>query len=553
MEYVDGMLYMTTGAELISVEPGEEPRIDKRRDIGFAYLSKTGEGELLLGYESTSGVYVVEYVERNSLMPIENISFNIPFSTVSGGQGRELYMTTGSAAYRFDFESRTLEKLFTWAGIGLRSGVMELVGEKLVTTASIDNMKSNPPVVLGKIDLQTENISVIRLAITDPSGPSSIVQEAILSWNALNPQCPIEVVDYSVYNSQENDQAAAVKLGTDIINGNMPDMFDFSLANIDNLPSSAQFARRGLLEDLYPYIDADPELDRTDFIPGIMAGMEINGGLYELAPIISLMTTFARTSVVGDERSYAGLEQAVASSEQYELIYSPDRSRSWLLGNIVNASSAILLDWNTCQCYFDSDYFRGVLESLKNHPDDEEPISTTNYSDVIRESRGLLYPAIANELYFATNGPSAFGAEDYCFPGYPELGSVIYPTCSLSMSAYSQNKEQCWQFMRQFLLKENSQNYYMSPRKDCIDISIEKWEELLNENGLERFVEERVEAMNRFKPLLLETTNVYRFDSQILDIVRNESWAYFNNDKSLDEVVKQIQSRVSIYMAEQNG
>lgn len=191
--------------------------------------------------------------------------------------------------------------------------------------------------------------------------------------------------------------------------------------------------------------------------------------------------------------------------------------------------------------------------SLRDHPDEAVSLSTLNYAQAIADSKGLLYPAIVNELYFATNGLAAFGPKDYCFPGFPELGSAVYPTCSLSISAYSQNKDICWKFMRQFLLKENSQDYYMSPRKDCIDVGIQRSVDFLNQSGLGQFVQERTAAMEAFKPLLLDTTNVYRFDGQIWDIVWSEAYPYFAGDKSLDQAIAQIQSRASIYMAEQYG
>ena len=92
---------------------------------------------------------------------------------------------------------------------------------------------------------------MIRFATTDPNGLDSLVREAIREWNVQNPGCPIEVVDYSVYGTQDSSLSAA-KLLADMVAGDIPDIYDFSLSSIDTIPSSAQFARRGLLEDLVP-------------------------------------------------------------------------------------------------------------------------------------------------------------------------------------------------------------------------------------------------------------------------------------------------------------
>lgn len=100
-------------------------------------------------------------------------------------------------------------------------------------------------------DVYLSNSGVIRFATTDPNGIDFRVQEAIRAWNGVHPDCPIEIVDYSVYGG-ENSAMSAAKLTADIVSGNMPDIYDFSMTSVDTIPSSAQFARRGLLEDLYP-------------------------------------------------------------------------------------------------------------------------------------------------------------------------------------------------------------------------------------------------------------------------------------------------------------
>ena len=53
--------------------------------------------------------------------------------------------------------------------------------------------------------------------------------------------------------------------------------------------------------------------------------------------------------------------------------------------------------------------------------------------------------------------------------------------------------------------------------------------------------------------LLHSTTSVNSYDESILEIVREETGGYFAGQKTLDETVKIIQNRVSLYVAEQSN
>ena len=163
-------------------------------------------------------------------------------------------------------------------------------------------------------------------------------------------------------------------------------------------------------------------------------------------------------------------------------------------------------------------------------------------------SRGLLYYVITNDLWMASTAPLAYG-EDYCFPGLPELGSAIYPNCCYGISAYSQNKEQCWQFLRQFLTREYGSRFYLSPRKDALAQRVEDtWTGFAD---IQQYHPHGLEAMEQLMDIAVNCTTVMRHDPEIWQIVYSQSLAYFAGDKSLEETADQIQSRVSLYMAEQ--
>ena len=471
------------------------------------------------------------------------------FIALGGGLDGKIFLDSGSALYCYGFDTGELTKLFSWSSLGiLRGGVAE-TGAGLVCTGRLSANSPCAPLLLVPGEAEAAS-SVIRFATTDPGGLNSVIQGAIREWNVQNPGCPIEVVDYSVYGSQDSSLSAA-KLLADMVAGDIPDIYDFSLSSIDTIPSSAQFARRGLLEDLYPYIDNDPELSREDFIPGVMSAMEIDGGLYELVPSFSLVTTFASSRVLGNDAllTYDDLNFMAANSQDFDSVFDKYRGRMWLLGNILDASGSKLVDWTKGECYFDSDYFRSLLETMRAIPEEGEEMPSPTLYKSVSMSTGLLYYVIANDLWMASTAPLAYG-EDYCFPGLPELGSAIYPNCCYGISAYSQNKEQCWQFLRQFLTREYGSSFYLSPRKDALAQRLEEtWTGFGPE--VQQYHPYGLGAMEKLRDVAMNCTTVMRHDPEIWQIVYSQSLAYFAGDKSLEETAEQIQSRVSLYMAEQ--
>ena len=530
LEVYNGKLFIMGSEELISAEIGSAIKeAQTLRVQSGAKLARTYAGELLVAYNEENNYRVDVYsLSSGKLTPADSVVFNMPFTDISGGAAWDVYLSNGGALFGYRFETGEFKKLFSWNGIGITQGSVAEAGEKLVCTGGIEFDKPSPLLVLAPIEVSTENSGVIRFATTDPNGIDFRVQEAIRAWNGVHPDCPIEIVDYSVYGG-ENSAMSAAKLTADIVSGNMPDIYDFSMTSVDTIPSSAQFARRGLLEDLYPYIDNNPELTRADFIPGVMTSLEINGGLYELVPAFSLVTTFASSSAVGGEENYTydALNAVLNSSDSFDTVFDKHHDRMWLLGNIVDASGKKLVDWSNGKCCFESDYFKNVLETMKQMPELGSPMQSPVLSDEVAVSTGLLYYINANDVWMASTAPQAF-YEDYCFPGLPEVGSAVCPLLSYGISAYSPNKELCWQFLRQFLTEEYKMKFFISPRLDGLREQISStWEGF---GDIHQYHPYGLEAMNKLADIIINADTVVRHDVQIWQIVYSAAGAYFAGD-----------------------
>lgn len=551
IEISQGTIFLLADNTLISVKT--EPDFTyshKTETVPGTRLTRLSSGQIALGCVR-DGEYCVSVLDGEKLRTVNEICFNMPFVGICGGETRDLYLSDSNAVFAYSFADSKIEKLFSWNGIGITSGSLCECGQDLVCSGSLMENTPSPPLILHPIEQPQEVSAVIKFATTDPMGLDFRVQTAIREWNMENPQCPIEIVDYSVYASENDERASTMKLTADIVAGNLPDLYDFSLSSVDTVLSSATFARRGLLEDLYPFLDADSELSREDLIPGVLSGMEIKGSLYEFVPQYSLVTTLASTSIVGTNEmlSYPALMQIIDNSDSYESIFDKRNDRMFLLGNVVNASGKKLIDWDKGECYFDSVYFQNLLQVFNTMPEKGLKRTSNLLDEDVKESPSLLYYYPSNDVWLASVGPLAFG-EEYCFPGLPEIGNVIYPTSCYGISSLSQHKEECWRFLRQFWTEDYKMEFFLTPRYDGLAASIDRSWKQIGEEG-KKFHSHGLEAMNKLVNIIEHTENVYRHDQQIWQIVYSETGAYFAGEKSIEDTMQRIQARVSLYMAEQ--
>ena len=94
--------------------------------------------------------------------------------------------------------------------------------------------------------------------------------------------------------------------------GNVPDIIA-----LDSVPVSI-LAEKGLLEDLYPFIDGDPEFSREEFFPNVLALCERDGKLVSTTSGFWISTVVGASSVVGDTPGWTYEEFAAALASMPE-------------------------------------------------------------------------------------------------------------------------------------------------------------------------------------------------------------------------------------------
>ncbi|MCR4690455.1 MAG: extracellular solute-binding protein [Lachnospiraceae bacterium] len=395
----------------------------------------------------------------------------------------------------------------------------------------------------------------------------SIKSEAI-RFNKSQDEYQIVLHEYSA----EEDPAA--KMNADFLAGDVPDILDLSSAAYD------KYAAKGMLTDLYTFMEKDPEVKKDDFYENFLKIMETDGKLYYISPLVQINCFAGRKSDLEGKKNLT-----VQDIMDLEKKYDGDRffascGRESVLGTLANSGYADFVDWNTGKCSFDSDEFIKILEYANTYPDDEsvEYIETDEMIKNLKAGR-LVMQECWNISFEDVEMLDTVYDGDFSAIGYPPAeGDGIVGSISDVLAIYSksENPEGAWAFLKRMFTKEYyakqlGEGGYMSGypiRKDAFEYQVERakaTKEGKDEFGYEVYpmsgTWEMGDIQVDIKPVTDEQVQVIRdlmasvdhkmgYDDDIFNIITEEAGALFSGQKSAKEVAGIIQNRVSTYVNE---
>lgn len=517
----------------------------------------TETGNVAVQYSNTEGDYV-GFINSATGDWGEIIELDRQLSLVQGSSDG-LFMQNSNDVLSIDMNTGELTSVFNWVYCGLDGGSLLAAlsdGSFLAQRGSAYMGEELSIELVSPIEVNEPPI-VLRLA----SDNGAQFQSSLSDFNREHNDIKIELLDYSVYRTGTSmdgvsgeDFSGTVRLIADLASGMSIDIVDLSSVSVQ------KYVQGEKLVDLYPYIDADPELSRNDFFENILAAIEIDGGLYEISPRISILTMLANPEIVGTELGWTidEMRQCVADGADRPGGPFPYVNTSLhLLDTFLVFYMEEFIDWETGTLSFNSDEFNLALELSELYPLEHDYTKLSEDDDVLRG-----YLASFN-IISTPYEPLGTWEQNTVIKGVPvsqDIGHAATGISSIGLLSASTHKDEAWEFMRCFLLPDGPElgygNYGFSINKTRFETDLEnKFGKIYSPEEMELYGYvymggEESGLGDWARELVLSVRRMTRKDESIQSIVAEEATAYLAGDKTAAEIIRIIESRIRIYVAE---
>lgn len=505
---------------------------------------------------------------------VEGISENGFGGSYFTGVTKSILVSSNDQVSLLDVSSGTKEDLFKWLDVDVNGDNVNAAGELSdgrIWTITRDWSAEEPSFEL--IYLTRKNASEVKEKEEIVYGAmwlGSDLRKKIIDFNKASNQYRITVKEYG----GEDYETGLAQFNADITTEKCPDIIDLSSVDFH------QYASKGVLEDLYPYMEKSG-IQKEEYLENILKAFEQDGKLYGIMPQFYITTTVAKASLVGDRDGWTLSEMLDFVEENDPENVFDYASRASIFYYCIYNNIDEFIDWETGKCSFEGEEFIRTLEFAAKFPEEcdynqerEEGTSTK-----LRNNKLLLMQTSISSVqeYQMMNG--MFG-EKVSYVGYPNSerqGNLIQSASgSVGIAAKSGHKDGAWEFVKSLISEEfqdslvrDHGNWGFPVRKSSLEKQFEldmKAEYYEDENG------EQVEQMKTswgyddfsmdiyaatqeevdgVKALIESCERISgNVDNQLVNIITEESEAFFKGQKSAADTAGVIQNRAQIYVNE---
>jgi hypothetical protein len=579
-----GRLYLASGSSVTAVDGGGNPLFTCKGQediVRLVPLADGAVGALTMNVEGGRTVTPIDPDAKSwgAPRPLTGSAASI----YPGGDTYEFLYTSGDSLYGWPKGADAPQKLLSWSSSGIDCGqvfTMTFLPDGRGAALLWDDSDMSAAGSVALLFPADEDAMAGRTVLTLATmGLDSETRAMVMDFNRTSRDYRIEIQDYSEYNTPDDASAGLTKLNTEILTGKMPDLLDVS----DALPLR-QYAQRGYLEDLWPYIDSDAELGRAGVMERALQSAEIGGKLYQVFSSFTLDTLAGASQAVGDKEGWSltDLRAAMEKMGPECCILEQNETRDSIFSSLFSRSLDRFVDWDAGTARFDSPEFQEILDFCASFP--AQPGTADDGLDAMTravEGRQLLLRGGVLSLTNVKVNRELFGG-NVTFVGYPDgqgIAARFQTEGSLAMSAACPDKEGAWSFLRRTLLP-TGQTFFPSGfpinRADFDGAAEEsmKVEYVTDENG-ETVTDEDGQPVvaNQSRGLLgglwipltpitqddydqvmdLYSTagSLVRQDENIRSIALECAGGFFAGDWTAQEAAAAIQNRVELYLNEQ--
>lgn len=329
--------------------------------------------------------------------------------------------------------------------------------------------------------------------------------------------------------------------------------------------SLPDYAASGYILDLYPFIDKSEKVRRDDLIDAVKRGFETDGKLYGITEKVGFQTPFiyAEVDTAGyNAETAVDLFAKTAKERNLENLWAPNSMMDLVFTGITNEMLSDEEGNPGLNSGLNSGLVRDTLERIKQAAGGIEARDVLNINIPTRDYYFGVRDSIKNvaDLCLYTDGYNLNPI------GYPSVnGEPVYlQTYSdiMAISATSDYPEGAFEFIEFMMTKSelfgnNEGNLYCLKslnKKGRFPGTLKNHTELTPITVVIEGEPFEVEFSDEKFDKLLDMSEHVVYDSMnywnVMEIIVQETEPYFAGQKSLDEVMNIIESRVNLMLAE---
>jgi len=495
------------------------------------------------------------------------------WNLLSGSEDYPIVFQDGLNLYSFDPETGESERVINWVESSVSpDGIENIIflpdGRLLFTNMTYDWVEYNHTFELNILtrvpysDLPVRTVLTLATVDLDWS-----LRNHIIKFNRENLEYRIHVIDYSEFRTDDDWFAGITKLSTDIIAGNVPDMIEISY----RMPFK-QYVARGLLMDLYPLIDADPEINRSDLMESVFRAAEMDGGLYRIFSTFTINTIVGHPSVVGPEMGWTmdEFDAVLRANPQADMPLGQWLTRETFLNMAVSLGMDEYVDWAKGTVSFDSGEFALLLESSNRFPPEIDYNNIDgdfwiDQNELIAQGRQIMSSMYISDFQSMQWSQMMFGGE-LAFKGFPTKsgnGNSLEAHSGIALTTRTIDKDGAWQFMRALISDDwqrTNRMWGFPTNKAAFDRMAEDAKNMDDMSygmswgdGEVMYAKPITQAdVDLIMSLIDNSFGIISYDDALMNIINEGASDFFNGSRSAQDAARIIQSRAAIYVSEQS-
>lgn len=572
----EGNYYASANESVYVLKATGELILEVKADAYISDMFALPDGRIVTACYGNTGWQIQEVsLSGKNLVPVES-AIRFEYGTYTGGKDTDLLYTQDTTLYTANLKDEEPVRILDWVDSDISSNNLQDV-----------IILEDGRIAALTMAWNSEN-SQSELAVLTKKKRSEVPEKKILTYGTLylpyftnqdivafNKQSDEYRIEIKQYGDDNTDMETKISLLTaDITSGNGPDIIDMFY----NYIPLEDYLNMGVLEDLNPYLEKDPELKKEDFVDSVIKAYEKDGKLYSIMSGFGVRTIAGKVSDVGTGKSWSVDDFIkLVESKPADIEILPYSSKSSILNLMCSLNINRFINQETGECNFAGEDFIKILEFANRFPK-EMQYDPNGPSEIekIRSGELLLLDTTVTSVQLFQMHEFMFG-EEVNYIGYPtigESGTIVTPFgTTVAMNAQSGNKEGVWEFIRFNLLEENQKNIQSYSScfpilKSALEAKFEKEMEAEyyeDEDGNQKEMAKSVwgqgdfsvevfsvtaEQVERVRELIDSVGNDQKSNAKINEIINEEALAYFEGQKSAQDAAALIQNRVQVYVNE---